>query len=95
MNIESLIKENVCTAIEKLYDKKIQPKQIQIKQIPKHLEGDYSVITFPFAKLLSQKPNEIAAALAPQLLEQTTFLANATAVGPGFCNLSIGDAYWT
>ena len=95
MNIESLIKENVCTAIEKLYDKKIQPQQIQIKQIPKHLEGDYSVITFPFAKLLSQKPNEIAAALAPQLLEQTTFLANATAVGPGFCNLSIGDAYWT
>jgi arginyl-tRNA synthetase len=94
MNIESLIKKNVCLAIEKLYDKKISQQQIQIKQIPKHLEGDYSVITFPFAKLVGQKPQDIAAALAIQLLQQSSFLANASSAGPGFCNLSIGDAYW-
>lgn len=95
MNIENIIKENVCEAIETLYDKKINKQQVQIKQIPKHLEGDYSVITFPFAKLLGQKPNEIAANLATQLLAQSDVLERAAAVGPGFCNLSIGDAYWT
>ncbi len=95
MNIESLIKENVCVAIEKLYDKKVNTQQIQIKQIPKHLDGDYSVITFPFAKLIGKKPSDIAADIASQLMTQTQVLANAAAVGPGFCNLSIGDAYWT
>ncbi|BDS13153.1 arginine--tRNA ligase [Aureispira anguillae] len=95
MNIENIIKENVCEAIETLYDKKIETKQVQIKQIPKHLEGDYSVITFPFAKLLGKKPNEIAADMAGQLMLQTDILANAVSAGPGFCNLSIGDAYWT
>lgn len=95
MNIEITIKENVCKAIETLYDKKIELKQVQIKQIPKHLEGDYSVVTFPFAKLIGKKPNEIAAELATQLMEQSKVIANAMSAGPGFCNLSIGDAYWT
>lgn len=95
MNIEVLIKENVCEAIETLYDKKISAQQVQIKQIPKHLDGDYSVITFPFAKLLGKKPAEIAADIAGQLVTQTSVVANAEAAGPGFCNLSIGDAYWT
>jgi len=95
MNIEITIKENVCKAIEMLYGKKIELNQVQIKQIPKHLEGDYSVITFPFAKLIGKKPNEIAAELAIQLMEQSKVIANAMSAGPGFCNLSIGDAYWT
>lgn len=95
MNIEITIKENVCKAIETLYNKKIELEQVQIKQIPKHLEGDYSVITFPFAKLLGKKPNEIAAELATQLMAQSKVIANAMSAGPGFCNLSIGDAYWT
>lgn len=95
MNIEITIKENVCKAIETLYDKTIEPTQVQIKQIPKHLEGDYSVITFPFAKLIGKKPNEIAAELATQLMEQSKVITNAMSAGSGFCNLSIGDAYWT
>lgn len=93
MNIEEIIKENVCKAIETLYNQKIDKKRVQLKQIPKDLEGDYSVITFPFAKQLGGNPNEIATALATQLLGQTKVLATAKAI-KGFCNLTIGDAYW-
>lgn len=95
MNIELTIKENVSKAIETLYDKKIELNQVQIKQIPKHLEGDYSVITFPFAKVLGKKPNEIAAELATQLMAQSKVIAKCYFGGTWFCNLSIGDAYWT
>lgn len=94
MNIETTIKEKVSEAIESLYGKKIETNQIQLKQIPKHLEGDYSVVTFPFAKQLGKTPNEIAPELAQYLLQNTKILANAIGVN-GFCNLSIGDAYWT
>lgn len=95
MNIETIIKEQVCAAIATLYDKEVPTQQVQIKQIPKHLEGDYSVITFPFGKALGKKPADIAADLAGQLTTQTPVIERAAAVGPGFCNLSIGDAYWT
>ncbi|MCH2022439.1 MAG: arginine--tRNA ligase [Saprospiraceae bacterium] len=95
MNIESLIKENVCEAISILYDKTVDIKQVQIKQIPRHLDGDYSVITFPFAKLIGKKPVDIAVDIAGQLIKQMDILADAVAAGPGFCNLTIGDLYWT
>jgi arginyl-tRNA synthetase len=94
MNIEQLLKDNVIQAIQTLYDTTINEKQVQLKQIPKEVEGDYSIITFPFAKQLGKNPNEIAAALATQLLAQMNVLAEAKAI-KGFCNLSIGDAYWT
>lgn len=94
MNIETLIKKNVCEVLEALYGQKIEINQVQIKQIPKHLEGDYSVVTFPFAKQIGKAPNDIAIDMAKALLQKTNVLANAIAVN-GFCNLSIGDAYWT
>lgn len=93
MNIEQLLKDNVVKAIETLYDKTINEKQIQLKQIPKDVEGDYSIITFPFAKQLGQRPDEIATALGTQLLAQMSILTEAKSI-KGFCNLSIGDSYW-
>lgn len=95
MNIEAIIKEEVSLAIKELYQQDIPAKQVQIKQIPKHLEGDYAVVTFPFAKRLGKRANEIAAELAPQLLQQSQAFDAAQAQGAGFCNLSIGNGYWT
>lgn len=95
MNIEVVIKQEVSKAIKELYQQEIPAEQVQIKQIPKHLDGDYAVVTFPFAKRLGKRPNEIAAELAPQLLQQGNAFAAAEAQGAGFCNLSIGSSYWT
>ncbi|MFK7799214.1 MAG: arginine--tRNA ligase [Aureispira sp.] len=95
MNIEAIIKEEVSLAIKELYQQDVPATQVQIKQIPKHLEGDYAVVTFPFAKRLGKRPNEIAAELAPQLLQQSKAFDAAQAQGAGFCNLSIGNGYWT
>ncbi|MGH1335817.1 MAG: arginine--tRNA ligase [Aureispira sp.] len=95
MNIEAVIKQEVSKAVKELYQQDIPAAQVQIKQIPKHLEGDYAVVTFPFAKRLGKRPNEIAAELASQLLQQSKAFEAAIAQGAGFCNLSIGNSYWT
>ena len=94
MNIEAVIQQEVSKAIEELYQQEIPAEQVQIKQIPKHLEGDYAVVTFPFAKRLGKRPNEIAAELAPQLLQQSNSFQAAEAQGAGFCNLSIGHSHY-
>ncbi|MCP4440885.1 MAG: arginine--tRNA ligase [Aureispira sp.] len=93
MNIEEAIKDSVCQAIQALYDKEISQKQVQIKNIPKEQDGDYSVITFPFAKLLGKAPQQIAEELGKYLADETAMISNYNAV-KGFCNLSIGDGYW-
>lgn len=95
MNIETTIREQVAQALQQLYDQNIAPERVQLKPIPKHLEGDYAVVTFPFAKQVGKKPNEIAAALATQLPQQSDVFSQAEAKGAGFCNVTIGDSYWT
>lgn len=94
MNIETIIKQEVSQAIKELYQQEIPAAEVQIKQIPKHLEGDYAVVTFPFAKRLGKRPNEIAADFA-QLLQKSDSFEGAEAQGAGFCNLRIGNSYWT
>lgn len=95
MNIETTIREQVAQALQQLYNQNIAPERVQLKPIPKHLEGDYAVVTFPFAKQVGKKPNEIAAALATQLPQQSDVFSQAEAKGAGFCNVTIGDSYWT
>lgn len=95
MNIETTIQEQVAQALQQLYDQTIAPERVQLKPIPKHLEGDYAVVTFPLAKPLGKKPNEVAAELAAHLPQQSDVFSHAEAKGAGFCNVTIGDNYWT
>lgn len=93
MNIEESIKSSVCQAIQTLYNKEVKPQQVQIKNIPKDQDGDYSVITFPFTKLLGKAPQQIAEELGQHLANNGSLVSEYNAV-KGFCNLSIGDGYW-
>lgn len=91
--MENKIKNIVVQAIYHLYQKEIDANRVQIKNIPKEHEGDYSIITFPFAKLLGQAPQKIAEDLGNYLKEQTNLVSDYSVV-KGFCNLSIGDGFW-
>lgn len=95
MNIETTIREQVAQALQAQYDQNIAPERIQIKPIPKHLDGDYAIVTFPFAKAVGKPPKDIAAELATTLPQQNDLFSHAEAQGAGFCNVTIGDRYWT
>ncbi len=93
MNIITIIQQGVINGIAELYDAKINEQQITLNATRKEFEGDFTVVTFPFAKIAKKKPDEIAEELGRYLVENINELA-AFNVIKGFLNLVIDDAYW-
>lgn len=94
MNIEEILKEAVSQAIETLYNAQFAAANVRVDITRKEFEGDYTILTFPFARLAGKKPQDVAEDLGNYLSTQNRMVRGYNVV-KGFCNLSIDDAYWT
>lgn len=67
--------------------------QVTINQTKPEFNGDYTVVLFPFVKLLKQKPDALGNTLGNYLLEKTE-LFSAFEIVSGFLNLTVRDHFW-
>jgi arginyl-tRNA synthetase len=94
MNVTELIQQGVIKAVKSLYGAEIGLEQITMNTTRKEFEGDYTVVTFPFARLASgKKPDAIAEELGQFLVSEVPQVAKYNVV-KGFLNLSVSDAFW-
>jgi len=94
MTLASHIKHEAADAIKHLYpDAAITIPMITVNQTKPEFTGDYTVVLFPFLKLLRQKPDVIGKQLGDYLIEKTELFSGYEIVS-GFLNLSVRDAYW-
>lgn len=91
MNLKSYIKEQSIQAIENLFQQKVKDVEIQITK--DEFEGDYTLVVFPFVKLVKQKPEEIANKIGSYLTAKEEFVAYN--VVKGFLNLSLNPTVFT
>lgn len=91
MNLKSYIKEQSIQAIENLFQQKVEDVEIQITK--DEFEGDYTLVVFPFVKLVKQKPEEIANKIGSYLTAKEEFVAFN--VVKGFLNLSLNPTVFT
>ncbi|QII72957.1 arginine--tRNA ligase [Apibacter sp. B2966] len=91
MNLKSYIKEQSIQAIENLFQHKVEDVEIQITK--DEFEGDYTLVVFPFVKLVKQKPEEIANKIGSYLTAKEEFVAFN--VVKGFLNLSLNPTVFT
>lgn len=91
MNLKSYIKEQSIQAIENLFQQKVEDVEIQITK--DEFEGDYTLVVFPFVKLVKQKPEEIANKIGSYLTAREEFVAFN--VVKGFLNLSLNPTVFT
>ena len=91
MNLKSYIKEQSIQAIENLFQQKVEDVEIQITK--DEFEGDYTLVVFPFVKLVRQKPEEIANKIGSYLTAKEEFVAFN--VVKGFLNLSLNPTVFT
>lgn len=91
MNLKSYIKEQSIQAIENLFQQKVEDVEIQITK--DEFEGDYTLVVFPFVKLVKQKPEEIANKIGSYLTAKEEFIAFN--VVKGFLNLSLNPTVFT
>jgi len=94
MTLTSQIKHAAEDAFKRLYpDNPIDIAMITVNQTKSEFTGDYTIVLFPFLKLLKQKPDAIGKQLGDFLLEKTEIFS-AYEIVSGFLNLTVRDGYW-
>jgi len=94
MTLAAQIKCATEDALKHLFpDTQIPASTIQINQTKPEFEGDYTVVLFPFLKLLRQKPDALGNTLGQYLLEKTGIFDSFQIVS-GFLNLTLKDQCW-
>ena len=93
MDIFELIQHKAAEEIENNFSEVIDPYEIQVQHTKKEFKGDFTIVTFPLAKILKTKPDEIARVLGEAMKENVEVLENFEVAG-GFLNLSLHDSYW-
>lgn len=93
MLIEQIIKEKIAKAIFDLYSQEIPAESVQIQNTRKDVDGDLTVVVFPFLRFSKKSPEQTAHDLGAYLKEQVDEVSDYFVV-KGFLNLAISSGYW-
>ncbi len=93
MLIEEIIKEKIAQAVFELYGQEISQESIQIQNTRKDVDGDFTVVVFPFLRISKKSPEQTANELG-NLLKKNVSEVSKFSVIKGFLNLSISSSYW-
>ncbi len=92
-SITTMLEQGVIAGIQALYEAEITKKDITMSPTRKEIEGDYTVVTFPFARVAKKKPDVIAEELGAYLQREIAEVERYNVI-KGFLNLVIGDSFW-
>lgn len=94
MSLAEQIKASAKEALAALYpDAEIPASTITVNQTKPEFEGDYTLVLFPFLKILRQKPDAIGTAIGDHMVANTNYVAKYDIVA-GFLNLTVKESYW-
>lgn len=94
MTVVAQIRQLTENALKQLFPDVDFPKEvITVNQTKPEFTGDYTVVVFPFVKLLRQKPEVLGNLIGNHLLENGG-LFSAFEMVSGFLNLTLKDSVW-
>ncbi len=91
--MEKQIKDILLENSEALFGVQINEKQIQFQNTRKDVEGDLTLVIFPFVKMLKVSPVDAGEKIGAFLQEKLSFIDRFNVVS-GFLNFIIADSYW-
>ena len=97
MNIKDIIESKVSEIIQSLYQindvNQTNNIHLEVQQNKTGFEGDFTIVTFPLAKILKKSPDLIAVELGDALSTQSDFVESYKVV-KGFLNLTIKNNFF-
>lgn len=93
MDILQTIDQKVPEALKALYNIDVSAEKLIVNTTKKEFEGDYTVVTFPFARDARKKPDAIAEDLGQYLIGNVPKFTKYNVI-KGFLNLTVSDSYW-
>lgn len=91
--LESTLTVAFKEAFRKIYSADADDRFISFQKTRPDVEGDVTIVMFPFTKILGKSPEVIGNELG-QAITETTSLVSRFNVVKGFLNLVISDTYW-
>jgi len=91
--MEEKIRKVILTNAIKLFGCELIENQVQFQQTRKDVEGDLTLVVFPFAKLLKSSPLEAGTKIAELLLTNFPEIEKYIVVN-GFLNLVFSNEFW-
>jgi len=91
--MEELIKKTLLVYSEALFGTQIEENLVQFQQTRKEFEGDITLVTFPYVKILRTKPEEAGEKIGKMLVEKLPVIKSYNVV-KGFLNLVIAADFW-
>jgi arginyl-tRNA synthetase len=91
--MEQEIKALILSNSVELFGQQIDEQLIQFQKTRKDIEGDLTLVIFPFVKLLKCSPQEAGNRIGELIVDKLIDIDRFAVVG-GFLNLIISDLYW-
>jgi len=91
--IEERIKSHCVAAVRELYGQEISPESIGFERTKREIEGDFTVIVFPLAKLSRRSPEVTATEIGDYLKEHEPEILDYHVI-KGFLNLILTEGFW-
>jgi arginyl-tRNA synthetase len=91
IHAEALLADSVHKALQQLYA--LQVPKLSFQKTRKEFEGDFTLVTFGFAKESKRSPEQLGQELGEYLLKHNESVS-AYNVVKGFLNISLSDNFW-
>lgn len=92
-SIVNALKDHVSAAVQARYSATFPAEKVNISPTRKDVEGDYTILVFPLAKIAGKAPDVVAAELGDYLVAEMDAVAGYHVV-KGFLNIMVSDNLW-
>ena len=91
--MENRIKELILAHSTELFGSEISENLIQFQPTRKDVDGDLTLVVFPFVKVLRCSPEQVGKKIGTFLSDKIDEISSVEPLR-GFLNISLNDTYW-
>ncbi len=93
MNLIDQIKQSAANFLKREFNHDIASDQLQIDATRKEFKGDYTLVVFPFVKVMRTRPEDAGEKIGAYLKAQIDDIDGYNVI-KGFLNLELSPAFW-
>lgn len=91
--MEEKIRIACCRGVKELFGYMPEPREISLERTRKEIDGDFTIVVFPFTRFSRMSPEQTALQIGVYLKEQLPEITSFQVI-KGFLNLTLSEAYW-
>ena len=91
--IEEKLQKSVAKSLKTIYDFTIDSADVSVEKTRKEIEGDFTVVVFPFLRFSKKSPEVTAAEIGELVVEEVEEVVSFNVI-KGFLNFEIEGGYW-